>query len=88
MRLAHQSHHGYATSGTHWLPLQERSKLILVRIGQSREYVDNFRHSSHLVLGGDFGLQLCQIDLLATVISLNDFLDDLTDSLNHNRMLI
>ena len=88
MRLAHYSHHGYATSGTYRLSLQERSKLILVRIGQSREYVDNFRHSSHLVLGGDFGLQLCQIDLLATVIGLNDLLDDLTDSLNHNRMLI
>jgi hypothetical protein len=88
MRLAHHSHHGYATSGTHRLPLQEWGKLILVRIGQCRENVDNFGHSSHLVLCGDLSLQLCQIDLLATVISLNDLLDDLTDSLNHNRMLI
>lgn len=88
MRLAHYSHNSYAASGAHRLPLQEWGKLILVRIGQCREYVDNFRHSSHLVLSGDFGLQLCQIDLLATVISLNDLLDDLTDSLNHNRVLI
>jgi hypothetical protein len=29
-----------------------------VRIGQCRKYVDDFRHSSHLVLGGDLSLQL------------------------------
>jgi hypothetical protein len=88
MRLTHHSHHGYTTRRTHRLPLQERGQLILVRIRQCREYVDDFRHSSHLVLGGDLSLQLRQIDLLATIISLNDLLDDLTDSLNHNRMLI
>jgi hypothetical protein len=88
MRLAHHSHHSYATRCTHRLPLQERGQLVLVRIGQCRENVDDFRHSSHLVLGGDLSLQLCQIDLLAAVVSLNDFLDDLTDSLYHNSMLI
>ena len=51
MRLAHHSHHGNSTSGSHRLSLQERGKLIFVRIGQRREYVDNFRHSSHLILG-------------------------------------
>jgi hypothetical protein len=88
MRLAHHSHHSYTTGRTHRLPLQEWRKLIFVRIRQCREYVDNFRHSSHLILGGDLSLKLCQIDLLTSVISLNDLLDDLTDSLNHNRMLI
>jgi hypothetical protein len=88
MRLAHHSHHSNATSGSNRLPLQERGQLIFVRIRQCRKYVDDFRHPSHLVLGGDLSLQLREIDLLTSVISLNYLLDDLTDSLNHNRMLI
>ena len=88
MRLTHDSDDGDATCRPYRLPLENRCQLVLVALGECSQDVDDLRHLRQLVLLGDFGLELRQVDLLSTIVSRDEQVDDLRDGLDHHCMRV
>ena len=75
MGLGHDSDHGDARGCPYGLTLQYWRQFVLVRLRQGCENINDFGHSSELILGCNFDLELGKIDLFAPVEGGDELID-------------